>query len=327
MNTSEPLYPFRLALSYLKRVEDELAKWAELRSARKTEVSTFDHVRASYRAHHRKAIQVVEDFRTKAKAEIEPLEEEIRLQNRARRKLIEQASVGGVPPQEANTRNRELSSQIAEIEARLATARTIIEAASVGDVGGYVSLPVKEYEKKLVVREALPEVVMPRHTIIPPSWIAYAAIAVLVLVVAYALLGRATAAKPVFRAVLLETDSAMVRVSLGNEGGRELEVYVPWPEGNPQAPGASSSSCGILLYAVERDGGTAKLVPNSEGCWRYRGVYLIDSGPITVRPGLASDLLLDTNKLRELGVQASMVRLVYTRRGGRELGHFETVLE
>ncbi len=327
MNSSGPLYPFRLALSYLQRVEGELAKWDKLRSARKTEVSTFDHVRASYRDHHRKAMQIVEEFRAQAKADIDPLEEELRLQNRARKKLVQQASAGDVPPQEANARNRELSARIGELETRLATARTINSVASVAELGGYVSLPVEEYEKKLVDPEPPPDVIIPSEFRIPPAWIAYAVVAVLVFIVGYAVVGRATAAKPVFRAVLLESDASMLRVSLGNEGGRDLEVYVPWPEGNPQASGASSSSCGILLYAVERGGSTAKLVPNSEGCWRYRGVFLVDSGPITVRAGLAADLILDTNKLRELGVEASMVRLVYTRRGGIELAHFETVLD
>lgn len=326
MNSSDPLYPFRLALSYLERVEGELAKWEELRAGRRTEVTTFDHVRASYRTHHRKAIQVVEDFRARAEGEIGPLEEELRLQNRAQRKLVGQASAGEVPPEEANAQNREIRSKIGELEARLVTARVIDAAETVADVGGYISLPVEEYEKKLVVPEPLVEAKKARDLGAPSVWLAFLAVVVLVGIAGYVFVNRASAARPVFEAGILESDAAIVQVTLRNEGGRELEVYVPWPEGNSRAPGVASSSYGILVYAVERDGDTAKLVPNSEGCWRYRGVYLVDSGPITVRPGLAADLLLDTNKLRELGVEASVIRLVFTRRGGSEVAHFETVL-
>ncbi|MCH8204227.1 MAG: hypothetical protein IID09_03640 [Candidatus Hydrogenedentes bacterium] len=326
MNSSDPLYPFRLALSYLEKVEGDLAKWEEVRAARKTDVTTFDHVRASYSAHRKRAGQVVEELRMRAGEDIVPLEEELREQNRERRKMIEEASAGRIPPEKANERNGEFARLIGDLEERLTTARAIVEAETTEDIGGFIPLPIEEYEKKLLPPKG-PEKKKALELGSPGRSAAVVAGLLAIVVVGYVYLAMGGGARASFAAERLASDPAVIRVSVRNEGRREIELYAPWPEGDSRPPGAKSSSYGVLLYVIERDGNTPKLVTNSEGCWRYRGVYVLDSEPIRVRPRFSANVLLDTNKLREIGVEAAVIRLVFTRRGGAEVGSFEAVME
>ena len=326
MNSSDPLYPFRLALSYLEKVEGDLAKWEEMRAARKTDVTTFDHVRATYAAHRRKAGQVVEEFRTRGGEDIGPLEEELRQRNRERKKMIEQASSGQIPADKANERNREYTRLIGDLEERLTTARAIVETETAEDIGGFIPLPIEEYEKKLIPPKG-PEKKKALELGSPAVSAAVVAALLAIGIAVYVYVTMGGPDRVSFTAERLASDPAVIRVSARNEGKREVEWYVPWPEGDPRAPGAKSSSYGVLLYVIERDGNTPKLVANSEGCWRYRGVYVLDSEPIRVRPRLSANVLLDTNKLREIGLETAVIRLVFTRRGGTEVGSFETVME
>ncbi len=326
MNSSDPLYPFRLALSYLEKVEGDLSKWEAVREARRSDVTTFDHVRAKYRAHRKKAREVVEDLRAHATEEIGLLEEELHVQGRARKKLIEAASAGGVVPEKVNEQNRDLVRIIGDLEERLATAHAIVAAETTEDVGGFETLPIEEYEKKLIPPKPF-EANKPAWSITPGISAAVVAVLILLGIAGYVFVSSGGTARASFKAGRLASDPALIRVSCKNEGSRTVQVYVPWPEGNTRPSGASRSSYGILLYVVERDGNSLKLVENSEGCWRYRGVYLDGPGPISVRPGGAGDVLLDTNKLKEIGVDAALVRLVFTRSGGTEVGRFEAAIE
>ena len=325
MNSPDPLYPFRLALSYLQKVEGELSKWEAVRSAKKTDVTTFDHVRATYRAHQKKARQLVEDFRARATEDVDFLEKELHVQGRARKKLIGEASAGRIVPEKVNERNRDLVRIIGGLEERLATARTIVGAYRTEDVGGFEALPIEEYEKKLVPPKA-PEAKKTVWNATPGISAAIVAVLLLIALAVYVFMSSEGTARASFTAERIASDPTLIRVTCKNEGSTTVELYVPWPEGNTRTSGASPASYGILLYVVERDGGAPKLVENSEGCWRYRGVYLDDSGPISIRPRISGDVLLDTNKLSEIGVEAAVVRLVFTQRGGAEVGRFETTL-
>ncbi len=325
MTSPDPLYPFRLALSYLEKVEGELSKWEAMRAARKTDVTTFDHVRATYRAHRKKAVEVVEEFRARATEDVGLLEEELHVQERARKKLLQEASAGRIVAEKVNEQNRDLVRIIGGIEERLATARGIVAAESTDDVGGFETFSLEEYEKKLIPPKPF-EAKKQGWGLSRGVSAALAAVFVLVGIAAYVYVSTGGSARASFKAGRLASDAALIRVTCKNEGSRTLELYVPWPEGNVRPPGASSSSYGILLYVVERDAGAPKLVPNSEGCWRYRGVYLDGSGPISIHPRVPADVLLDTGKLKELGVDATLVRLVFTRRGGTEVGRFEAAI-
>lgn len=326
MSRSDPLYRFRVALSYLEKVEDDYAKWEEFRVAKKTDVTTFDHVRATYAARRKKAGEVVEEFRARAGEEIGPLEEELRRQNRERRKMMEEASAGRIPAQSANERNREFARGIGDLEERLATSRAIAESKTTADIGGSITLSVEEYEKEFVSAK-VPEKKKRSHLEVPGVWVAAIAAVVVIGVAAYAYVALGGPARASFSAERLASDPAVISVSVRNEGKREIEWYVPWPEGDSRAPGAKSSSYGVLLYVVERDGSTPSLVADSEGCWRYRGAYVLGPEPIRVRPRITANVLLDTSKLREIGVDAAVIRLVFTKRGGSEVGSFEVVME
>ena len=326
MNSSDPLYSFCLALSYLEKVEGDLAKWEEIRAAKKTDVTTFDHVRATYSARSRKAGQLVEEFRKRAGEEKGPLAEELRQQNRERRKMMEQASAGRIPAENANERNREFTKLIGDLEERLTTACAIVETETTEDIGGFIPLPIEEYEKKLLPPKR-PEKKKALELGSPALSAAVVVGLVAIGVAGYVYVTVGGPARLSFSAGRLASDPAMISVSARNEGRREVEWYVPWPEGDSRTPGAKSTSYGVLLYVIERDGNTPKLVANSEGCWRYRGVYILDSEPLRVRPRRSANVLLDTNKLREIGVEAAVIQLVFTRRGGAEVGSFEAVME
>ena len=326
VNTSDSLQPFRLALSYLEKVEEELAKWKKVRATRNSDVTTFDEVRSAYIVHRRNAQKVVDGYRANAKRDIAPLEEELRLQKRAHRKFLEQASAGALDPKAANATNREISERVAALEDRLGTASAIASADTSEDVGGFIVLPLDEYRKKLVPPET-PEV---KREFEMPSLTGSVAVLVAVIAIAigaYVYFTTGGSAEATFDAQIIGEDLDKIRVTCRNVGKRPLDWYVPWPEGSSKNAGSGSSVFGLLLYVLEADGDSAKLVPNSEGCWKYRGLDIVDAEPIEVRPRLAVSVVLDIVKLREIGVEARVIRIVYTRKGSGEVGRFETVLE
>lgn len=326
MKDSDSLYLYRLALSYLQKVETEIAKWGAVRSKQKIELTRYDSIRSVYSQHRDKAQEAVDAHLARAKEELDPLKEELRLSKRQQRKLLEQAAAGSISAARANEQNRALTKTIADLETRIATAQAIVDAKDVNDVGGFISMPIQEYEKKLIAPK--PAAKTRAEPLLSPST-SIAAIAVLLLVglAAYLYVTFGGTAKASFEVEVLESNSSLIRIVCRNEGSKIIPWYVPWPEGDPRTPGADASSFGILLYAMEKDSDTPRLVPNTPGCWEYRGAELMDSGPLDVRPGLAVNVLLNTARLRELGVEAAALRLVFTRRGGAEVGRFETVLE
>lgn len=326
MNTPDSLQSFRLALSYLEKVEQELAKWKKVRATKQSDVTTFDTVRSAYTAHQRKAQEVVDAYRASAERDLEPLEEELRLQKRAHRKFLDRAAADAFGAQEANAKNRELTERIATLEDRVADARVIKAAKSTEEVGGFIAFPLDEYKKKLIPPPA-PE---PKRAFEAPSLpsVAGALVAIVAIAIgAYVYFTVRGSGEATFEAKKLVGESQQIRVTCRNVGSRPLDWYVPWPEGNSRAAGTTSSSYGLLLYVLERDGDSPKLVPNSEGCWRYRGLEIVDAEPIQVRPRLAVSVVLDLDKLREIGVEATVVRIVFTQKGAGEVGRFETVID
>ena len=328
MTDPDALYPFRLALSYLQRVEEEIASWVDVRARQKIDLSRYDNIRAVYAEHQKNAQLTVDAFRARAKEDLGPLKEQLRVTKREQRKLLEQAAAGGVSAVEANERNRAHTQAIADIEVQIAHTQMILDAQSADDIGGIIDLPIEEYEKKVTPpAPTSARTARSSSDSLPTAITTIAAAIVLGGIAAYLYLNFGRTARASFEVEVDATNPAIIRIVCRNDGNRPLAWYVPWPEGNSRIARADATSVGILLYAMERESDTPRLVPNSAGCWDFRGAPLIDSGPLNVRPGLAVKATLDLALLRELGVDAAVVRLVFTHRGGAEFDHFETVVE
>lgn len=334
MPTDDPLDAFRLALSYQEKVAGDLDNWENISESQKLDATRYDQVKSTYVVHLKKITRIVDRLRGYARAELEPLEKSLKKELRSQRKLGDRVAKGDLKPKKANEANRVLAERIADLEGRLEVVRPIALAETTEELGGFIDCPLEEYERRIALQ--YPEEVAAADERTGFNWnvVGFALIAVSIFwMVYYSYMssgGGITPPSVKFSAEMHEEDPGLIRVVCTNVGAREINLYVPWPEGLASAPAAEAFprfTFGIQLYAVEQGSDSARLVPSSEGSWKYRGSYLSDSRPITVPPGLSANLLLDTRILREQGVDATSVQIVLSRHGAAEVGRFDTVVE
>lgn len=328
LNTEDRLEEFRLALSYLAKVERDLDDWDNIKDEERLDVTGFDKVRRRYGEHQRQAARAVKACRRNARNALEPLETELKDLRASQRKLSRRLMKGSVDATKANAENRGLTRGISNAEAEIQVLRLIVDAEDLAEVGGAVDLTLEKFEERVApAGTAGPPEPAPKKINWDGSVVTLVIGAIFILAISLVTVrSLAGSADGQFRAMRMEGDPDLVRVVCHNAGSRSLFLYAPWPEGVSSVPfGAPSpgDSYGVLLYLLDEDG--AKLVPVSEGSWKYRGRFLVDSGPLEVRPGLTANLILDTRVLRELGVEAEAeeLRLVFTRSGGAEAGRFD----
>ncbi len=309
---------FRLVLSYHERALAELRRWAEIRVSGNLDRTTYDLVRAKYAAHERDARKWVKALRASAERELGPVETELRQKQRAQRKLIEAVSAGSIDARTANSQNRTLTAEIAELSGRAGDLRDIVSAESTAALGGLIDLPLDEYTSRFEIAEfAAP----PRRPMTPLEKNIAAGIVMLALILGtvagIAALRSVVSAE--FSASSRDVRDGFVRVECRNTGNRPILCYVPWPNGRAHppagAPGAGRSF-GLLIFVREPGSTDFRAMEGAEGLFKYRGRVVEEGTPIEVPPRTTSTLFLDLNRLAEQGLEAQALAIEFSRSGG-----------
>jgi hypothetical protein len=315
------LEQFRLALSYLERIEGELAHWTKLRADKQLARTKYDEVRARYDQHVGRARRAVDDMRRTAKHEIPAAETLVDNARQEQKTLVKQAAKGGADAAKLNARGREVAARLAQFETQLEELRTIVEAKSTGELGGGVDLPLEEYPRRLDLLPAPPRISIRRLTPLQSNLLSGAFMLLLVLG-AVGLIYFWRGAPSAEFIISDDLTAGYVEVRCENEGNRPLYLYVPWPNGRAEPlPGLSrsSNSWGILLFVRivgERD---FRLYEDAADLWKIRGTYVGDAGPVTIRGASRARVFLDLDSLHATGIDAEAVRIECTAAGGSVL--------
>ncbi len=316
---------FRLALSYLERVEAEVDKWSRLRDAKKLDRTRYDAVKAHYESHLRKARRLVDAFRRDAQHKLPSVEEALREHRRSQKKLMEDAAAGRLDPHKANAKNRTLVPAIHTLEQQAAELRLIAEADSADALGGRVDLPLDDYDKQI---GPPPQAPSPRKRLTPlqVNLLTGALMLALVVGTVYVLASLRAVVSAEFAAANVEGDPDLLRIECRNVGNRPILFYVPWPGGRHRAPAGApgrSRSYGVLLFVQESGSDEYRLLEDAQGIWKYRGRVLEGGEPIEVQPRIAATVFLDLAELRARGLVVDAVAVEFARHGGSERERWE----
>jgi hypothetical protein len=302
---SDRLDQFRLALSYLERVQGEIAQWDKLRADRQLDRTKYDQVRARYADHLSRATRLVDGMRSEAAHELPPSEARLKHAVDEQKKFIRRASVRGGDPVKLNEKGRALARRIAELSAEVDTLHRIAEAVSTGEFGGGVDLPLEEYPRRLDLLPEPPRRSAGRLTTAQSNLLWGAVMLVLVLGSIGGIYLWRAAPHAKFDISNGDLAGGFISVQCRNTGNRPLYLYVPWPNGRTEpTPGLSrrGNSYGVLLYVRMKGERGFRLYEGAENVWKLRGSFVEGSGPVEVRGGSTARLFVDLAKLREAGL-------------------------
>jgi hypothetical protein len=119
-------------------------------------------------------------------------------------------------------------------------------------------------------------------------------------------------------ATISHADGA-VDITVKNDGADAIQLFVPWPDGTGKSvpdEAERRSAYGLRLHVREKGSDAFRLLPVSEGSWRYEGSIVFGYGPIVIHPGLDATVQLDMAQLAETGIDATAVRVAVTAAGG-----------
>ncbi len=311
---------FRLVLSYHERAQAELRRWDALRTSRNLDRTNFDQVRAKYDAHEREARKWVKRMRAAAEVDLAPAETELRQKQRAQRKLIEAAAAGTIDAHSANSQNRALTTELAELSERVGDLRDIVSAETTATLGGPIDFPLEEYPKRLESGEAGPP---PRRRMTPLEKNIAAGIIMFALVlgtvVGLAIMRSVVSAE--FSVSDRDLATGIVRLECRNTGNRPIAFYVPWPNGRDRVPAGGPSagrSFGVLIFVREAESAEYRALEGAEGVFKFRGRLIEEGAPIEIDPRTTAVVFLDLNVLREQGLEASAISVEFSKSGGSD---------
>lgn len=319
MPESTRLDQFRLALSYLERVEGEAAHWTKLRADNQLARTKYDEVRARYDQHLSRARRAVDGMRRDAKQHIPTVESIVQAAQREQRRLIKQAARGGADPRKLNEKNRAVTSRLAEASETLAELQRIVDARSTGELGGGVDLPLDEYPIRLDLLPAPPPLRFQRLTPLQSNLIAGTVMLTLVLGAIGGIYLARAAPDAHFEISVEDVSGGYVEVRCENAGNRPLYLYVPWPGGrSTPLPGVSSdsNSWGILLHVRIEGETTFRLLEDADELWKIRGIFIRTGEPVKIEGAGRARLFLDLQKLRATGLGVESVLIECTKAGG-----------
>jgi len=323
---------YQLALSYKEKSESELRNWLELVKKKTFDQTHYDLVKATYDRHLKQSTELCEIIFNAQKNSIDDLEEEILAITRKQARLVRESQAGKLKPKKANEKGRELTNEKHRMETVLETARTIVEAKTTEDLGGFIEFEFEDYEFKLDTSESAydpPPTIEDTEAIpkIKPK-------NVLMLVLAGALLwfsfnylrtmGRASWESA------LSDHKQFLNIKCVNTGSSTIQVNLPWNNGDT-TPDISNRQLkrinyGLLLYVREKGSTSYHLLTDPPKIWIVNNAPHTSSSPMSLTSDERIKIQLDTMALRQTGLKLDAIRVEVTRYGGRTVHRSQEVI-
>lgn len=322
MDSTDPLYPFTLALSYVEKCETEIAKWRVVSQTRDLDNTQYDAVLRAYNEHRDRAFDILDAIRGKAQDALIGEEAELDVLVAELRRLGREVDKERIKPAKANTLSRRIHKRLAPLQESLSLHQTIVETQSTSSLGGRLDFPLEEYPVRLRpwTPKKRPEPTKhPRHRDRKRKIETGPVVVVLLMIAAVAGLYYgypAVRTNPPSFSILPAGD--IVQIFCLNRSGPACFFYAPWPDGqaDPQGRSPAANSYGVRLFVRPTPESTWRMLPQSDGAWTLLGETLLEPGPYRVDPGTSKSFNLDRNALRVQGVEAAQLRIEIVRAGG-----------
>jgi len=329
---SDPVEQYRLALSYVDKVNREKEKWTRIVDSQRVKITKFDTIASSYRDHERTANALKKRLWKPHHNQLPDLQESLRKKNLEQKSIIKDIQRGKVKPQKANEINRNLTHEMIVLQKSIHVSKAIVDAQSAVDLGGLIDLPIDEYAPRIDPDylaykhdEGIDKKKISLEQIIKTTIALVAVIAIWAGWSYYTSLGKGQ-----FSIEKTQGRSQRIEISCKNNGDSRIKVFAPWPGGVTTTPDQERfprRAFGIQLYIKERGQDVFRLLPSSPGCWFRGGNRITEGTPVNVTANRIRRIQFEPEGLKELGIEAAAVRLVISRNGGKEILEFETNLK
>jgi len=324
----DPVEQFRLVLSYVEKVRREKEKWGRIVDAQPVKVTRFDTVAASYREHERTAASLHKDLLKPHQKQLPDLQSALRKKHLQQKHLVAQVSQGKIKPQKANELSRDLAAEMVEMQKAIHVSQAIVNAQSADDLGGLIDLPIDEYATRIDpnYRQRDRDVSMGKISISARA-LGQTSALLLTLVLLwmgwsyYTSLGKAR-----FSVEPPQGRSQTLEIACKNKGDKRIKVFAPWPGGITMASDREKfprRSFGIQLYIKEKGKDAYRLLPDSPGCWYQGGNPIAEGASVSIPGNRVRKIRFEPEGLQDLGIEASALRLIVTRHGGRRMLEYE----
>lgn len=325
MESPDVSYRFRLALSYTETATEKLTSADADRADKTIDSEKYAQLRSFYLSHIEKAQDILQELREEEKRNSDAIQRQLNDLIDRQQRLVVAARSGGEEAARANEENRRYLSEIEALKERQDSSASALAAQSSLDLGGRIELELEDFVDRIKADET-----KKRSSILPRfGFFVGALIALGLLAFALGTLGTSPDFKSVaFEARVVDAAGHLIEITCSNRGVRDITFHVPWPNGIATAPGAEDDNAfGIEVRVLESRAGEFHVLPDSQGCWQYKGLPLLGSGPVIVRPGISATVTMDVDRLAAMGLKLEAVQLRFSRADGRSFGKFEMSYE
>jgi hypothetical protein len=156
-----------------------------------------------------------------------------------------------------------------------------------------------------------------------------AAAVIVVLLAGWLLSGVPPVESVEFSARRTDPRSGNVQVRCENLGKEAIDIYLPWPGGQPDGiPLANPAlAYGVSVYVRGQGSDAFRLYPNGESAWNHLTLLKQEDGAISLGPRRSANVVFNLRSIGLSGEAPAAIRLAYSNGRGDATTLFETELK
>lgn len=229
--------------------------------------------------------------------------------------LLAQAQRGAQNPEDVNRRAREVSASIESTRQSIATLNRAMKAERAADIGGFLDLPLEQYDRKLPAgfrgfwRRLWAE---DGYNIL----VALVAALIGVLAVVYLYFGGQVS----FDLVPLNPEAGQFQVRCVNHANREAEIFAPWT--GEVRPYGNRERYGLKLEIRTESAQDFRPYVAPASVWRHEGKPTTQQEPLRVLPKLDISIELHLEPIQDQFNDLTGVRILAVSGAGQTVASF-----
>ncbi len=296
---------FLLALSHREKARGLIAEADQAAASGVIQPERHATLRDFYAKHLADAESRIARLQDRERRKLGSLEHQLRATINDQARLVDRAVAGKVTPEKANSLNRQYQAEIVKLESAIEAAESLLNATQSAELGGFVDLPLEDYDA------AQQQAFTPVERWRARRWAIFFAGVFVALLLMFLILRQGPSARDL-KADFQQVDPATVTIVVTNSGSQQAELYVPAPEGGAAA--ADGAGFGLQVFVREQGRDSFSLLPASDECWANNGLPILGA-PLTLIPNIPVQVTLDLSRLPQLVNQpdAAKVALVSPR--------------